>query len=46
MIFCRTQYSHEPFIATSRFWIYILAKTEEYSEAIKQKREPAYAALN
>ncbi|MEH2045606.1 glutathione S-transferase family protein [Nostoc sp.] len=43
---CFEQYSHEPFIATSRFWISILGKTKEYSEAIKQKREPGYAALN
>ncbi|MEH1813557.1 MAG: glutathione S-transferase family protein [Nostoc sp.] len=43
---CFEQYSHEPFIATSRFWISILGKTEEYSEAIKQKREAGYAALN
>jgi len=43
---CFEQYSHEPFIATSRFWISILGKTEEYSEAIKQKHEPGYAALN
>lgn len=43
---CFEQYSHEPFIATSRFWISILGKTEEYSEAINQKREPGYAALN
>ncbi|BBD68321.1 glutathione S-transferase domain-containing protein [Nostoc commune NIES-4072] len=40
------QYSHEPFIATSRFWISILGKAEKYSEAIKQKREPGYAALS
>ncbi|MBD2388743.1 glutathione S-transferase family protein [Cylindrospermum sp. FACHB-282] len=39
------QYSHEPFIATSRFWISILGKAEEYREAIQQKREPGYAAL-
>lgn len=39
------QYSHEPFIATSRFWISILGKAEEYREAIKQKSEPGYAAL-
>ncbi|MEH1902648.1 MAG: glutathione S-transferase family protein [Nostoc sp.] len=43
---CFEQYSHEPFIATLRFWISILDKTEEYSEAIKQKRESGYAALN
>lgn len=39
------QYSHEPYIATSRFWISILGKAEEYHEAIEQKREPGYAAL-
>ncbi len=39
------QYSHEPFIATSRFWISILNKADEYQEAINQKREPGYAAL-
>ncbi|MBN3946276.1 MAG: glutathione S-transferase family protein [Nostoc sp. NMS7] len=43
---CFEQYSHEPFIATLRFWISILDKTEEYSEAINQKRELGYAALN
>jgi glutathione S-transferase len=43
---CFEQYSHEPFIAKSRFLISILGKTEEYSEAINQKREPGYAALN
>lgn len=39
------QYSHEPFIATSRFWIHILGKAAEYQEALSQKREPGYAAL-
>ncbi len=39
------QYSHEPFIATSRYWISILGKAEEYRSAIEQKREPGYAAL-
>jgi glutathione S-transferase len=39
------QNSHEPFIATSRFLISILGKTEEYKEVIEQKREPGYAAL-
>jgi len=39
------QYSHEPHIATSRYWISILGKAEEYREAIAQKREPGYAAL-
>ncbi|MDH6078646.1 glutathione S-transferase family protein [Chrysosporum ovalisporum FSS-45] len=39
------QYSHEPFIATSRFWISILGQAKEYHTAIEQKREPGYAAL-
>ncbi|BAY61872.1 glutathione S-transferase domain-containing protein [Calothrix brevissima NIES-22] len=39
------QSSHEPFIATSRYLISILGKAEEYQEAIKQRREPGYAAL-
>ena len=39
------QYSHEPFIATSRFWISILGKGDEYRDAINQKHEPGYAAL-
>jgi glutathione S-transferase len=39
------QYSHEPYIATSRFWISILGKAKEYHEAIEQKREPGYASL-
>jgi glutathione S-transferase len=38
------QYSHEPFIATSRFW-YLTGKAEEYQEALKQKQAPGYAAL-
>ncbi|MBE9205137.1 glutathione S-transferase family protein [Nostoc sp. LEGE 06077] len=39
------QYSHEPYIATSRFWISILGKAEEYQAALAQKQEPGYAAL-
>lgn len=39
------QYSHEPYIATSRFWISCLGKADEYRYAINQKREPGYAAL-
>ncbi|MEQ8961732.1 MAG: glutathione S-transferase family protein [Coleofasciculus sp. C2-GNP5-27] len=39
------QYSHEPYIATSRYWISILGKAEEYREALAQKRQPGYAAL-
>lgn len=39
------QYSHEPYIATSRYWISLLGKADEYRDAIKQKKEPGYAAL-
>ncbi len=39
------QYSHEPFIAKSRYWISILGKPEEYRQLIEQQREPGYAAL-
>ena len=38
------QYSHEPFIATSRFW-YMTGKAEEYREALQQKQAPGYTAL-
>lgn len=40
------QYSHEPFIATSRFWISILGKGDQYKEAIEEKRQSGYAALS
>ncbi|NES93599.1 MAG: glutathione S-transferase family protein [Okeania sp. SIO2B9] len=40
------QYSHEPYIATSRYWISILGKAEEYQAEIKQKQVGGYAALN
>lgn len=39
------QSSHEPFIATSRFWLSILKQADQYKEAIAQKRQPGYAAL-
>ncbi len=39
------QYSHEPFIATPRYWISILGKAEEYKDALEQKYEGGYAAL-
>lgn len=42
---CFEQYSHEPYIATTRFWIKELGKEKEYLNAIAQKREPGYAAL-
>ena len=38
------QYSHEPYIATSRFWI-TTGKAEEYREALNQKRAGGEAAL-
>ncbi|WP_293360475.1 MULTISPECIES: glutathione S-transferase family protein [unclassified Microcoleus] len=38
------QYSHEPFIATSRFW-YLTGKAQEYQDALQQKQAPGYAAL-
>jgi glutathione S-transferase len=38
------QYSHEPFIATSRFW-HMIGKADEYKEALQQKQAPGYAAL-
>ena len=40
------QYSHEPNIATSRFWISYLGKAEEYRDALDQKRKLGYAALD
>ncbi len=39
------QYSHEPYIATSRYWITLLGKADEYRESLNQRREPGYAAL-
>lgn len=39
------QYSHEPFIATSRFWISILKKEKEHQEELKFKQQKGYAAL-
>ena len=33
------QYSHEPYIATSRYWISILGKADEYQEAPLDKRQ-------
>ena len=40
------QYSHEPNIATPRFWITELKQAEEYQEQIEQKRKLGYKALN
>lgn len=40
------QYSHEPNIATPRYWISVLKQAEQYQEQIKQKQKLGYAALN
>ena len=43
------QYSHEPFIATSRFWISILQQADKFADQIEAKRsggEAALAAMN
>ena len=39
------QYSHEPYIATSRFWITCLGQPDQYCKQLNQKRELGYAAL-
>lgn len=39
------QFSHEPFIASSRFIISYLKTAEENAELLKQKKEPGYRAL-
>ncbi len=43
---CFEQYSHEPNIATSRYWISILKRSEKYREQLQQKQKLGYAALN
>ena len=42
---CFEQYSHEPNIATPRFWITELKQAEKYQKEIQQKRQLGYAAL-
>ena len=39
------QYSHEPFIATSRFWISILQQADKFAVQIEAKRSGCEAAL-
>lgn len=39
------QYSHEPFIATSRFWISILQQADKFADQIEAKRSGGEAAL-
>jgi glutathione S-transferase len=38
------RYSHEPFIATTRFW-YLTGIAQEDREALQQKQAPGYGAL-
>jgi len=40
------QYSHEPFIATSRYWVQILKAEEKYKVQLDEKRPKGYAALD
>jgi glutathione S-transferase len=39
------QYSHEPYIATSRYYLHFLGQGEKYKEEIERRRKPGYAAL-
>lgn len=40
------QYSHEPYIATSRYIVRYLGTPPEYEKVLAEKRTPGYAALN
>ena len=40
------QYSHEPYIATSRYLIRYLNGAEKYQAILKEKSQPGYAALD
>ena len=39
------QYSHEPYIATSRYWIHYLNARDQYKDKLAEKRDPGHAAL-
>jgi len=39
------QYSHEPYIATSRYYLTFLGQPEKYREEIARRVKPGYAAL-
>ena len=39
------QFSHEPYIATSRYWITLLGKEREYHDELQKKRGPGNATL-
>jgi glutathione S-transferase len=40
------QFSHEPYIASARYWVSILKAEEEYKEQLKVKMNLGYAALD
>jgi glutathione S-transferase len=40
------QYSHEPYIATSRFIVHFLGQAEQQRAVLEEKRKPGYAALD
>lgn len=40
------QYSHEPFIATSRYWISILKQADKFARELELKKAGGYAALD
>ena len=40
------QYSHEPYIATVRFWIKYLGKQDEWKDKIAETMKKGYAALD
>lgn len=40
------QYSHEPFIATSRFWLKFLNQPDEYADKLAEAQPKGYAALD
>ena len=40
------QYSHEPYIATVRFWVKFLGKREQWREKIATAMDKGYAALD
>jgi len=42
---CFEQYSHEPYIATSRFWL-THGMADQYRKELLQKQAPGYAALD
>ena len=40
------QYSHEPYIATVRFWVHFLKKQDEWKDKIAEAMKKGYAALD